>query len=240
MKILPFFAVVLLCAQALPGQAPAPNEPQRFDVASIRQNLSRGTVQRFGPTANGYQAVNVPLADSLLLAYLPTNGQAIYPANQILGLPAWAREERYVIDARIEPEQLSVWQVPGVQLRLLAPLLQNLLAERCQLKVHREQKEMATLALVVAKGGPKFSGSKPDAVLPAGMFMPGGGVLVPEEQGRVLHFYRVPVNTLAVVLSHMSGQAVVDRRGLRATTTFPSTRESRARGMGCPTGPSRP
>jgi uncharacterized protein (TIGR03435 family) len=214
MKILPTLILALLCARILPAQAPASNEPQKFAIASIRQNQTGKTTQRFGATPNGYQAVSMALAVSILLAYPPTNGQALYPANQVLGLPSWAQEDRYDIDARIDPEQLAAWQAQILQQRLLAPLLQNLLVERCQLKAHREQKVMATLALVVTKNGPKFTPSRPDAVLPAGIMMPGGGVLVPEEQGRVLHFYRVPVNTLAVVLSHMSGQPVIDKTGL--------------------------
>jgi uncharacterized protein (TIGR03435 family) len=39
-------------------------------------------------------------------------------------------------------------------------MLQNLLAERFGLKVHREKKEMPVYALVIATGGPKFWGSR--------------------------------------------------------------------------------
>jgi uncharacterized protein (TIGR03435 family) len=197
------------------AQSPAANEPQRFEIISIRQNLLPDAVERFGPTADGYQAMNTSLSVSLLLAYPPTSGQTVYPSDQIEGLPAWMREERYDVDARIDPEQLSVWQGPKAQQKLLPRLLQNLLAERCKLKAHIEEKEMASFSLVVAKGGPKFTESKPDAVLPAGVFMPGGGVMVPEEQGRVMHFYRIPLSVLTTVLSHMSGSPVVDRTGLK-------------------------
>lgn len=214
MKIFLLLVAALSCVPGLSAQTLAAKVPQQFAVASIRRNQTEKTTQRFGITPNGYQAVNVALATSLLLAYPPTGGQAIYPANQVQGLSAWVREERYDIEARIDPEELAAWQAPGAQTRLLAPLLAKLLVERCQLKVHREQKEMATLALVAGKGRPKFTVSKPDAVLPAGTMVPGGGVFVSEQQGRVLHFYRVPVQTLAVVLSHMSGQPVIDKTGL--------------------------
>ena len=42
-------------------------------------------------------------------------------------------------------------------------MLQSLLADRFQLKVHREPKEMPVYALVVGKNGPKFHASAPDA-----------------------------------------------------------------------------
>ena len=43
-------------------------------------------------------------------------------------------------------------------------MLQALLTERFKLKFHRETKEMPVYALVVAKGGPKFKPSAPDAI----------------------------------------------------------------------------
>jgi uncharacterized protein (TIGR03435 family) len=115
------FPIVFALAGSLLGavlstaQAPAANEPLRFEIVSIRQNLIPSAAQRFGPTANGFQAMNSSLAVALLLAYPPTNGQAIYPSDQIEGLPAWMREERYNIDARIDSEQLPVWQEPKAQ-----------------------------------------------------------------------------------------------------------------------------
>lgn len=41
-------------------------------------------------------------------------------------------------------------------------MLQSLLADRCQLKVHREMREMPVYALVVAKGGLKLKDADPD------------------------------------------------------------------------------
>ncbi len=46
-------------------------------------------------------------------------------------------------------------------------MLQSLLADRFHLKIRRESKEMAVYALVVAKDGPKFKESAPDAVFHA-------------------------------------------------------------------------
>jgi uncharacterized protein (TIGR03435 family) len=61
--------------------------------------------------------------------------------------------DRYQIEARlpagVTPEQFRL-------------MVQNLLAERFALNVHREKKEMAAYELVVAKGGPKFKESAPE------------------------------------------------------------------------------
>lgn len=43
-------------------------------------------------------------------------------------------------------------------------MLRTLLAERFNLKVHRESKEMPVYAMVVGKNGPKFKESPPDVV----------------------------------------------------------------------------
>lgn len=48
-------------------------------------------------------------------------------------------------------------------------LLQSLLADRFQLKVHKEMREMPVYALVVGKNGPKFKASEADAD-PSGLF----------------------------------------------------------------------
>lgn len=70
-------------------------------------------------------------------------------AEQITG-PAWLESERYAIIAKTnEP-------VTEEQLRLM---LQLLLTERFQIKLHRETREMPVFVLSVDRGGPKFQAS---------------------------------------------------------------------------------
>src|SRR5580658_3065528 len=69
--------------------------------------------------------------------------------EQVSG-PAWLDSERYAIIAKAgEP-------VSEEQFRLI---LQPLLRERFQLKLHRESREMPVFVLSVDKGGPKFQRS---------------------------------------------------------------------------------
>lgn len=80
----------------------------------------------------------------------------IMQAYQLLGYqvsgPSWLDSERYDISA-IKP--------PGASDEQVRLMLQNLLAERFKLALHREHKEMSVYALVVGKRGQKFKASDP-------------------------------------------------------------------------------
>jgi uncharacterized protein (TIGR03435 family) len=65
---------------------------------------------------------------------------------QIVG-PAWLDTERYDITATIPADTTK---------EQFRAMLQNLLAERFKMTVHRETKELPMYSLVVAKGGPKM------------------------------------------------------------------------------------
>ncbi|HXJ42335.1 MAG TPA: TIGR03435 family protein, partial [Bryobacteraceae bacterium] len=73
--------------------------------------------------------------------------------NQIMG-PDWMSSQRFDISAKI-PDGVSKDKVPE--------MLQTLLAERFGLKFHRESKEQAMFALVVAKGGSKMKEAEAEA-----------------------------------------------------------------------------
>jgi uncharacterized protein (TIGR03435 family) len=80
---------------------------------------------------------------------------------QLSGGPTWATHpstdsDYYDISAKAEGP-VTLTQSRARQ------LLQTLLADRFQLRLHREMKEMPVYALVVGKAGPKFKESTPDA-----------------------------------------------------------------------------
>lgn len=70
----------------------------------------------------------------------------------IRGSPAWAKSERYTIDA--EPESAQTMAM------MRGPMLQALLEDRFKLKIRRETRDVPLYALVVAKGGPKLQAAK--------------------------------------------------------------------------------
>ena len=90
-------------------------------------------------------------------------------------------------------------------------MLQNLLAERFKLKLHRERRETQIYALVPGKNGPRLTESGPDAPHS-----------VREGPGR-LTGSGVPISALADHLSgplYQLGRQVVDRTGLKGNYDF--------------------
>lgn len=89
--------------------------------------------------------------------------------------PDRMRFERFDILAKM-PDGATKEQVPE--------MLQSLLAERFQLKIHRETREGPIYALVVAKGGHKLKESPPDPDAPATEPSP-GGLTLPNGAGQI-------------------------------------------------------
>jgi uncharacterized protein (TIGR03435 family) len=84
--------------------------------------------------------------------------------SQIVGLPGWADSDLYDIEAKADTATVEAWKSMSPQDRRAQTRLmeQALLADRCQLKVHYETREMAVYELVAAKGGVKLKEVSPD------------------------------------------------------------------------------
>ena len=91
-------------------------------------------------------------------------------------------------------------------------MLQALLKDRFNLRVHREMQEMPVYALVVGKNGPKFKESAPDAI-PSGY----GGVNGRNQYRKVT---KGTMEDLADGLQVYAGRPVVDRTGLTGTYDY--------------------
>ena len=81
---------------------------------------------------------------------------------QISGGPSWINSDRYDIEAK-EPKAVQDGMLKldfDQRTKMMGQLLQSLLADRFQLKVTHDTKELPVYALVVAKNGPKFSGGQ--------------------------------------------------------------------------------
>ena len=183
-----------------------------FDVVSIRQNISQGGSRslKLTPGPSGFQVTRMPVLLVLMTAYTPSAGGMFL--NNIDNLPDWARRDTYDIDARISDADRASWNDPKNQPAMLQQMLQAMLADRFRLAVHRTQKEIPVYNLVVAKGGPKFTETDPTAPLPAGMTLPGGGIIVTSSSGP--HFSNFSMGLLATALSENSSRPVVDKTGL--------------------------
>lgn len=111
---------------------------KRFEVSSIRP-MPRGAPS-LRQTGTLFEVVSTPLSSLLARAF------GVEPF-QIVG-PDWLTTERFAVRATI-PAGASPRDVPG--------MLQSLLAERFNLKTHREQRKMPIYELVVGKAGLRIS-----------------------------------------------------------------------------------
>ena len=126
-------------------------------------------------------------------------------AKQIAGGPAWIDDRHFDISGILEGTFVPTerqWRVA----------VQKLLTERFQLQVHHEQREMPAYAVVVAKGGPKFTPSKVDGRAHTTMFH--GGV------GQTMYGQATGV-TVAEFFSEiqrlLTDKPIVDHTGLTGT-----------------------
>lgn len=129
------------------GQTP-PARPE-FEVASIKPSASAGVDRvRVGVHIDGSQVscASLSLKEYIAIAYRLKN-------YQISG-PDWISSERFDIAAKL-PAGGVAKDVPG--------MLQALLDDRFQMKMHRESKEFPVYAMVVGKDGVKMQESAPDS-----------------------------------------------------------------------------
>jgi uncharacterized protein (TIGR03435 family) len=116
--------------------------------------------------------------------------------------PGWIDTERYDVTATIPKS------TPKETVQLM---LQNLLAERFQLKLHRESKELPAYALVVAKGGSKL---KTADAAPGAAGLKGGMMLM--RPGR-LEAKGMDLGAFSNLLANLVGRPVLDSTGLKGT-----------------------
>ncbi len=130
----------------LHAQSPA-TAPLQFEVASIRPNNSEAKINDLSFAPGGrLTGINQSLRLLIMRAY----GVRSF---QISGGPSWLDSAKFDVEAKREgnptPEQMT-------------QMFQSLLADRFQLRVHRETKDLPIYALLVAKNGPKLERSHPD------------------------------------------------------------------------------
>jgi uncharacterized protein (TIGR03435 family) len=162
----------------------------QFEVATVKLSppVPAGTplAVNLGALRNGVATLtNVTLAECIQYAY-------DLPSNSLIAGPDWinVRDVRFDIVAKTSPD------TPRDQ---VLQMMQNLLAERLQLKLHHEPRQQSFLALVVGKNGPKLPPAK-DAAIP------------PQIAGRILH-PRMPMTMLATLLSRFERQLILDKTG---------------------------
>ena len=196
----------MLTMQAM-GQTTATAPPDAggrkfvYDVVSVKPGKG-GDYIYAAPTINGYSAKNANVRTLLVNAYH-------LMIDQVAGLPGWADSDTFDIEAKMDEESASALEkLPNKEKYHQQDLmLQELLADRFKLKVHRETKDLPVYALVVAKGGLKIKES-PDATDGSySMRMgPTGGWQI-DGPG-------IAIGSLTISLTNEVGRTIVDKTGL--------------------------
>jgi bla regulator protein BlaR1 len=214
------FAQTATNPNVVAGVTGSGGESWKFEVVSIRQNKEEAALHyglpQFEVTRDGWRMADGQLALAILTAYVPqAGGDVIYTGKRVQGLPEWTLNDRYDIDARIAQADLALWQTPASQAIMVRSMLQAMLVERCKLAVHRDTKVLPVYLLTVGKNGPQFKETVPGAPRAGGTPVPGGGVVVTEDDGKTMHFYGVVMGSLTSLLGNWTGRPVLDKTGLK-------------------------
>jgi uncharacterized protein (TIGR03435 family) len=212
---------ILICAPAF-GQAPAARP--EFEVASIKPSAPMGTAKVLA--GMHVDASQVSWASLSLNDYL---GSAYRVRSYQISGPDFMASERFDITAKI-PAGAVVKDVPA--------MLQALLEDRFQMKMHREDKDFPVYGLVVGKGGVKMQDSPAEpgadtkgADRPAGANVAAvsrpGGVTVNFGSGAYFTFggnkfegKKLTASAMADVLARFTVRPVVDMTNLKGKYDF--------------------
>jgi len=159
----------------------APADTPKFEVVSVKASThcldngggrGGGGRMRSDPGMIGLDCQNVEFL--IQRAYIlnasgkpapisPTTGLPDRPSGRdlrepIKGSPPWLSTDRYDIEAKAP--------APQAREMMMGPMMQVLLEDRFQLKMHRELRDVPVYELTVAKGGPKFSMAQKGSCVP--------------------------------------------------------------------------
>jgi bla regulator protein BlaR1 len=170
---------------------------QKFEVASIKPSDPDLPGMRIQTRPGGRYS-----ASGITVKVLIQNAYGVRDF-QISGGPGWINTAGFEINAKAESGTEN-------DRDLMALRLQDLLADRFQLKLTKETREMPVYALVVAKGGSKLKESALDEEHRGGMSMGRGRLTV---QG-------INVASIVAQLSSVLGRTVIDKTGLTGSYDF--------------------
>jgi uncharacterized protein (TIGR03435 family) len=182
------------------AQAPATSD-LKFEVATLKASEPGGRGGGIRPTPGGerYEATNCTLKTMMMVAY------RVKP-DQITGGPGWVETDRF--DMKAKPEHPS----NGEELHAM---LRNLFADRFELKIHHEKKELPVYALTVDKSGPKLKvhaeGNAGDVWIDQSV----EGIVQVKMKGVFC-----PMEYLAFRLAQLMDRPVIDLTGLKGNYDF--------------------
>lgn len=212
--MLPQFAVLAVLAAGLAFGQPA--TARRFEVASIKpSNADPGSNSGLRTAHGRLDASNVTLKRCIMGAY------GVGP-HEISGGPDWLDTDRFEISAK-SPQSSDGDEE-------LMVLLQDLLADRFKLTLHREARTMPAFVLDVARNGPKLEKASP-----------GGTNTTTSNSGVLIEAHSASLDSFARILARKMDLPVVNHTGLEGIFDFKlhwTPENTRPPAGGAPEGPS--
>ncbi|HEY2380567.1 MAG TPA: M56 family metallopeptidase [Terriglobia bacterium] len=171
----------------------------------------------------------IPVSGLIHEAYLTfTDGKADPLRNlPIEGGPEWIKSDLYQINGKAETRT--------TQEMMMGPMLQVLLEDRFNLKIHLETRDVPAYAMRIAKNGPKLQPFKEGSCIPLSSlrdgpppaFLPGQQPLIcgveaiwSKGQDRILDMYQVSINQFSGVLRRYLNRPVIDETGIGGPFEF--------------------
>jgi uncharacterized protein (TIGR03435 family) len=223
-------AVIFILGSGIALQAQAPDAKRpAFGVTSakLNKNCTAGS-QRAILTPATVRLPCAPVKTLIRLAYGALNGEAINARIlEVVGGPGWLDSELYDIEARPENSATAG--------QLVGPMLQALLEERFQLKVHTEAREKPVYILSVAEPSANLRQIKPGDCVPIDLFKEASrvgpsdqkqcgnyrGGTNPKGAGMALDFSGITMAEFAGrMLETYTGRPVIDKTGLDGRFDF--------------------
>ncbi|MBZ5674102.1 MAG: TIGR03435 family protein [Acidobacteriia bacterium] len=175
----------------------SPSAKVAFDVASIKPNTSGDRRTGMSPSRGRFSATNVTLRQLIQNSYLLQD-------FQIVGGPSWLNSARYDIEAKGNGG-------PGPEFQVM---VQSLLADRFQLRIHRETKTLPIYVLLADKNGPRVK-LAPSCVGETSPTNPCGGLTVTPRGDLIGRSVRM--EQFAGNLSFLLHRTVLDKTELSQT-----------------------
>ena len=173
------------------ASAPSP----QFAVATVKPARHGNGMSFLQSLPDGIRIENFPLRLILRAAFGMQD-------DRVLGVPDWADVQRFDVEAKVDDSDVAKFGALTFEQRqeMLVPLL----IDRFGLKFHREQRDLPTYDLVIAKGGSKLKESNAE---------PGQRHFRPVGPGQ-LESIGFPMKALLPILSRQLGRTVFDKTGL--------------------------
>ena len=175
-----------------------------FDISTVKpsKDPSGGVFMR--SPADGFIASGISLRQLIQVSY------RLYNRDFVIGGPPWIDADKFDFEAKVDNSRPGATKV-ALRDRQRTALLQPVLADRFQLKLHEIKKDFPIYNLVLAKGGPKVRASVSPSGTECGINAGAPGVNV---------VVSCTLKEFAENMGYPTGRTVVDKTGLTGRYDF--------------------